>query len=955
MGDTITVLAYFNAAERADLYNTIAALTASSTMKDMFGTITMIAFVVMVFGLAVRRDQDPLEFLRWVVIVTFMQAVLVVPKARVSVVDRTGGSPPVVVDNVPLVLAFLGSATSTVGDALTRGAETVMALPDDIKFQRAGLMFGSAVFVDTLQAASVSASFRDDLTRFINNCTYYDILSGRIRADTLTTSADIWAEMATTSHALRTPIEGSPAGSLSCKDAYANLHQRWADEVTHLTRARGRILNPGAADNVMAGALLQSQIVSAYNALARISVDAVAALRQNMALNAVRDSQMIAAQRLDSASAAIVGAAQAQTEMTANLQYMAMARVAERATPRMRNVIEILCDFVFPIVVCLMILSIEHMGKILKMYVMSLAWVQLIPPLYAVLNFVMVKAGRPTLVGIASSAGALPAVNLHNIGQLSQQGLSDMAIAGYMSLFIPVIAWGLVKGGEVGGASLFNALGGPAFGAAGSTAGGLATGNVSQGNLSLDTASANNVNAHHYDVAPSVTSGFMRSTTAAGTAIVGPDGTFRFQGNQSSLGFTANFGQKIGNALTEEAASRAETARRDTATAATLRSAALLERMGVVKSYSDQQGTHQQDEIGQTAKSTKALTELNNIAAQINERLGLGASSDVGAKLIGNMALGTDIQGVLGSILRGGGKGANIGKGTGSLSTGTVDEANRKRALEAAQAYAREQVQARNVSVEDALADDFRSTDAFRWGSDLRKESISGAEASLTKSRQYTTSAERANSEAFALSHQASIVKETWAHSSMNYEGYLADRLQSDGKLGLFNRLYQSDPEKAALLAARYLADAGFHQPPQASSLTQQLDVLQDRSRQLEHKNIASEEKRFGTVSSGVDDAWRRAQEEIRAADFLDVVELKSDVHNTVILKQAVTKVETDEAESGNALKFDNMKDRLRDWLDRKSQLPGVRGPAEAPKPGSAADEQDRLHRRLFRDDPEQK
>lgn len=939
MTDTITVLAYFNAAERADLYNAIAALTASGTLKDMLRTITMIAFVVMLCGLAFRRDQEPLDFLRWIVVVTFLQTLLIVPKATVSVVDRTGGAAPVVVDHVPLVLAYIGSATSKVGDALTRGAEAVMALPDDLKFQKAGLMFGSAVFVDTLQAAPVSATFRDDLTRFVNNCTYYDILSGRIGADTLTTSTDIWAAMAATSTALLTPIGHSPTGSMPCKDAYANLDGRWSSEVTGVTQARGRILNPAAIDNTVAAALLKSQIASSYAAIAGLSVDAVAALRQNMALNAVRDSQMIAAQRLDSASAAIVGAAQAQTEMTANLQYMAMARVAERATPRMRNVIEIICDFVFPIVLCLMILATEHMGKILKTYAMTLAWVQLIPPLYAVLNFVMVRAGRPALIGIASSTTAAPSVNLQNIAQLSQQGLSDMAIAGYMSLFIPVIAWGLVKSGEVGGAALFSALGGPAFGAAGSAAGGMATGNISQGNVSLDTTSANSVNAHHYDVAPSVASGFVRSTSATGTAIMGPDGAFRFQGNQSSLGFSANFGQKIGNALTQEAANRQETARRETTTATELRSTALTERMGIMKAYTDQHGTTNADETARSSRASQSLSQLQQIAETVNDKLGLSSGSEIGRKVVGTLAAG----GVLDL------KALNIAAFKLGVDTTRIDEAGKRKALEAATGYARDQLQSRGVASEEALSDDFRKSELFQWGSQHRSESISGSEAALTKSRQHVSAAEKAQSEAQSLSRQASVVTDNWLHSSMNYEGYLASRLQQDGRLGLFNSLYQNNPEKAAQLAAGYLAETNFDVMPLLPPVTSDVNALQQFN-----KVTSMEASPAGRPEPGPDAAiehrYRHFQSNIRQEGHKDVYMIENT--RTAPVEDALQSAHEsiDANRERMTMELDKGTEPVK-ALTKRENLSGKNQPRETPRPGSVADHQDRLHKKLFKPD----
>jgi conjugal transfer mating pair stabilization protein TraG len=946
------VYAYFNVDQLATLMDGIAAITASGDFLDVFRLVAMLAFLVFIAGMATGKSQDPIEFFRWLLMVVIIHSLLLVPKADVVLIDRTGTSPPTVRSNVPIGLAFFASVTSHVGDTLTRTFETVFALPNDLQFQKNGIMFGNTVLVDTLQTVPTNTSFRDDLISFINSCTYYDIINGRISQDVFARADDAWTVMSNTSNTLSARMSTSPTGSMVCAAAYTDLNNRWGAEITQTMQTRGRVLNPHAIDNVVAGAALSSQITSTYTQLTNIAKSATDMLRQNMTLNSVRDSQMVSAQHLDAPSAAIVAAAQSQAEMTANTNYLTMARVAERAAPVIRNVIELICYAVFPLVILLLIVAGEHAGKILKAYVMSLVWVQLIPPLYAILNFAMTTASRSTLVGVAESTTTAAAVNLVNIGQMSQRGLSESAMAGYLTLCLPLIAYALVKGGEIGGSALFSAAMGPAKGGVDGSAGSVATGNISQGNVSLDTTASNNVNSNHYDTAPSMASGFSRVSSAAGTSIFGQNGEFRFQGNQSTLGLSANFGQKIGNALSSEAGQREESAIRETAAATQMRTAALVERMGIVKAFSDQHGTNNLHDASRGTRSGMAVSQLQQIAENVNEKLGLSASSSVGQRIVGTLATGgrasveATVGGGLASILPVSGK-ASVSAET-SINSQKIDDASKQKTFDAAVAYAKDQLQSRNVTSEQALSADFRTSEAYQWGQQNRTESVKGEEAAMTSATQHTRNAESARSKAFALSQQASTVQEQWLHSSMDYTGYLADRLHQDGKLDAFNMLYQTDPDRAARMAASYLAETSFDAMPTPARVSTNLQDVQDRSPALSGKSVDGEHSRHQSeVGDGTASAYRKHQGAVRGHGYHqgDVAnEVESKVNSAVDANMDA--IYRQEAAIAPAVAAG--KDKTADQLRRDAQIPGLKGPSDKPGPGSAAEHQDNVHRDLF-------
>ena len=933
---SVTVYTYFNVNQVATLMDGIAAITASATYLDIFRTVAILGFMVFVAGMMVGKAQDPLEFFRWLIIMVLVHSILLVPKTTVIIVDRTGTAQPTVRANVPAGFAFFASITSHVGDSLTRAFEAVFAMPDDLRFQRNGMMFGSTVLTETLQTVAVTPAFRDDLTKFVTNCTYYDIISGRVNQDTLSKSGDVWGVMASTSNALTTPISTAPEGSMTCVDAYGSLNGRWAAEIKTTMQTRGRILNPAAMNNVLAGSLLDSQIGASYAQLTGISKTATDMLRQNMSINALRDSQMISAQHFDSTSNAIIGAAQAQAELTTNLNYIAMARVAERAAPGIRNVVEIICYAVFPLVLLLLVIAGEHAGKMLKAYVMSLVWIQLIPPLYAVLNFVMTSVSQTKLVGIASSTGASSVVNLLNIGQLSQHGLSDMAIAGYMTLSLPVIAWALVKAGEVGGASLFSAVMSPASSSSSHVAGSMAAGNVSQGNVSLDSTSANNVNSNHYDTAPSMSAGYSRVSTASGTSTAGNDGTYRFQGNQSSLGFGANFGQKIGNALTAEASSRQEVASRESDTASQMRTAALVTRMGILRAYADQQGTSNLDEAAHGTRSGQSVAQLQQIAENVNKRLGLSASSNVGQKIVGTLSTGGKI-----------GFDAKIVGGDLGVSSNRVNDAGKQKSFDAAVGYARDQLSSNNISSDQALSADFRNSSAYQWGTQNRAESVKAEEASLNSAKQHAHNAEVAKSDAFSLSSQARTVSDNWLHYSMNYEGYIASRLHQEGKLDAFNMLYQSNPEQAARMAAGYLAETNFDVMPSMRTVSANLGDVQAGSPELKGKSLRSESVGRTPGPDTTSQEFKAQQKHVAKSGYVTPHAIQNKIAPIVVEAEQSTRTELSNKRSDLVPQIEAAKLEAGTTLERKNAGKGW-NEENSPAANSNASIQDAAHDSLF-------
>lgn len=922
-----TIYAYFNTEQVATLMDAVASLTASADYWGLFKVLVVLSFIVFVAGLALGKQQEPMEFFRWIIILVCVHSLLLIPKADVVIVDRTGQSSPQVRDNVPLGLAFFASLTSHMGDYLTRAFETVFALPTDLQFQRNGLMFGNTLLDATLKATPASIEFQNDFNNFVANCTYYDVMAGRVSGDLLTRSKDVWDVMANTGNAIVTPYANE--GAIPCSDAYSKLDARFPSVIADVMKIYGKTYNPDSANNNVASALLGNQIESAYTNLSNISSRATQILRQNMSLNMLRQSQTKSAQGLGGASEQIVNRAVTEAEQTSNTQYLAAARVAERAAPVLRNIVEIIAYAIFPIIVLILVVSGEHAGKVLKSYVMTLVWVQLIPPLYAILNYVMTSASQRNLVGVATAddSSAQAGVSLVNLASLGNTALSDVAIAGYLSLSIPVIAWAIVKGGEVGGAALFSGAIGSITGSSGTAAADAARGNVNQGNVSTNNTSSNTTKTNSYDVAPTITSGFTRVTNGQGTATYGPGSSFIYQTNQSSLGFNASFGSKIAQSLTNQARQSESVASEMSAQARQLQTSAVSDRIGVMQRWLTYSGSGTDSERQTFSRSEHAFAQMASTANEINQSLGLAAGHEMGRRLSAEMYLAGS-GGVKWD------KVVSIGAETG-IKSSTLNEAGTRKNLEASLERGRQTLSTSTYTANDAVGDQFSQSRAYDHGRRHDQESIKGIEANLTKANEYQQQASVNYNRSQELSAQASQVTENWTTMSMNAEAFVAKRLQENGLLGAYTWAYQNKPEYAAQLAseqlAPYLNSPPTPVPPQAMSV----EELAQQAPSLPSGVLA---ERYNNEKSDLPNSVSQANVENRQR-------VLSSGFTTVAPRDTVSGiVKTEFDETGSKIRdgkrttgqeFTEAGNKADHDLNPGNQLPGMK-PKEDAAPGSA-------------------
>ena len=648
------IYAYQNSDSLFGIFNAAAAIHASSDYLAAVAAVAFCGFIAALIAYAFAPEK--LQGWKWLATVVLVFSVLIVPRVTVGIVDKTGGSAVKVVANVPFGVAVLGSLTSTIGHTLTQLFETAFqvipgagGLPGELSYEKNGLMFGNRLIRHTGGVVFQDPGFRTDLINYIHNCTMYDLIDGTVDPGVFAASDDVWALMATPNPARFTTLTGA-AGAVNvdtCPNAYINLNARLP---TQITRIQGKLafqLNP-TLPGAPAAAAIAGQIQQAYvkNNIATAAATAADLIRQNAVLNAMEDTSSIIGQKVNDPAAMVLAVGRAQAVAQQNATWLNYGKVAEQALPVFRNVIEAVTYALFPLLILLLLLTSGRETMIaFKGYAAILIWIQLWPPLYAVLNYMASIYAAYDLAAAADLGTGVRALSLQTASTIYSRAISGEAVVGYLAISIPFIAWAALKRMENFGTALVGGLSG-LQGTLSGTTGSAAVGNVALGNVAMD----------QFQLAPNRTSAFMGNwqhdlsgNTFSSNALTGRTAVslLRNQGYASRVVSMRVAEQDVTDASRQVVAARGE------AVAATNeRSAALTDAFtrGLTKLRSSREST------GSTASSFEQWGETLNRLDQITKsvasttglsqaqvaRIALGASAHLG--------LGTPVAGAQGSV-----------------------------------------------------------------------------------------------------------------------------------------------------------------------------------------------------------------------------------------------------------------------------------------------------------------
>ncbi len=621
------IYAYQNAESLFGIFNAAAAIHASNDYASALAAVGALGFMAALLAYAFAPEK--LQGWKWLATVVLVFGLLILPKVSVGIVDKTGGSAVKVVDNVPFGVAMLGSLTSSIGHTLTGLFETAFqnipgpgALPSQLTYEQNGLMFGNRLIRATGKVVFQDPNFRTDLTNFIHNCTLYDLIDGTLAPATFAASGDVWPLMATPNPARFSTLSGGGAVAVdTCPNVYGSLDGRLPAQVSRLQGRLAFTMNPTLPAATAAG-VIAGQVQQAYlkNGIADATATAADLIRQNAIVNAVNDTGAIIGQKINDPAAMVLAVGRAQAIAQQNATWLNYGKVAEQALPVFRNVIEALAYALFPLLVLLLLLTSGRESMLaFKGYVVLLVWIQLWPPLYAVLNYMASIYAAYDLAAAADLGTGVKALSLQTASSIYSGAVSGEAIVGYLAISIPFIAWAALKRMEALGSALVGGLSG-LQGTLSAASGSAAAGNLSLGNVAMDQVR----------LSPNRTSAFMSSSQ---NDLNGNTFSTNALTNRTAVSLLRNQGfasrvvsMRVSEQDVQDASRQVDAARTEAVTASTERSTVLSEAFSkglskVKASSSSTVSTSSSfEQLGQT------IDRLDQISRSVSESTGLAQS-----------------------------------------------------------------------------------------------------------------------------------------------------------------------------------------------------------------------------------------------------------------------------------------------------------------------------------------
>lgn len=571
MGSVYTIYCYFNSEQIQGILNAVVMLVGSGGVDGDYLSLVRVAaimgmFMAMCYGFLRARGEDAAHYL---VMVAIFYSTLFVPRVTVQIEDHggVGTGAPIVVDNVPLGLAFFASSTSHIGYWLTEKTETFFSLPDtSLQLSQHGLMGGPRALRMAQSAAMPDPVLAQDMINFMRDCINPELVASPTLVNALLTSTNIWNDLGPTGIGVLNPgrmvtLSGA-TGAVTCDDAYTNkLGPRLAPAATSEFARIAQMISPNAPA-ATAQTMLTALLPAAESLIMTSSASTTEGIRQRMMINMLNDTSANMAQIMNDPSAAQTALGAAMATSNANTAYSVMARLAQETLPLVRNSIELVVLGVFPIVLILIIIAGSKGGLVLRSYVMTMLWIQLWAPLYAIVNYVGTMAGAKSMKAALASVDG---VSVTNAAQLLNTTISAEAIAGMLTISVPMIALAIIKGGETALSGISAGITGPADRAATKVGEQVGSGNVSAGNISWGNFSTNNAAANHSNTAFAYTTpnrGDIQtefgSMTYRGSQAGKPNAVGNLTGEFGNLGVTGSHGARVEQAKVGTSGDRAE-------------------------------------------------------------------------------------------------------------------------------------------------------------------------------------------------------------------------------------------------------------------------------------------------------------------------------------------------------------------------------------------------------------
>ena len=742
-----------------NVLNAVASWTGAGGYKSLIQVTMVMGLALAVIVLAFNQDWR--AWLNWFLGATLIYMCLMVPRIDVHVTDRVNpGLAPANVANVPIGLALMASFTSQVGDYLTRSAELVFGLPDDLNYSRNGMIYGARLLEATRSLRISDPEFAANLDEHVRQCVFYDLLLGRYSMKQLAESDDIWATIAPGSAAraqkflTRQADDSVTASIFTCREAYTALSNQWAGLIDAMALSSGRQLYPRQTA-ALAKIKLLADLPVAYQYLSGVSKSASDIFRQVLTINAMNQAMHGFAGA--SGSSGIDVFAQTRADIQTERTYASIAENAMKWVPILNVVLTVVFYAMFPVIFPLFLMP--KTGPVaLRGYVTGFFYLAAWGPLFVILHMILMFKGA----GDVAAAGGGTGLTLASFAGMTDVNRDIGLLAGYLVASVPFLAGGIAKGALAISGHATSYLN-PSQNAAEEAAREASTGNVSLGNSNLDNSTVFSRQFAQGALNPSISYGAAqtRGFSEAGTQTTSFSEAEFATVPSSQYPFTPTLGKDFTGRLSTMASQSRGQSETYSNLAQQSTSSAITSFNEIRNAYSQGRSFEAVSGTGSSDSVGTAFSEVDNASTTLQRQFGLSrrAADDITVSWFLNGEATAGVGGSLGPVEVGAKARGGRNQSWTDSDVGIASE-DRNRIIGTLQQLS----ESRNWT---STRDGFLRQTSSSSNSQIATSSA-GLSRSLTEGQSYTVEARRSEELASRLDHQATWYEGSNAAGSLN-------------------------------------------------------------------------------------------------------------------------------------------------------------------------------------------
>lgn len=527
------------------VFNALATFFNGTSWVDLMFMVGAIAILITTVQFFFSRD--PNQILMYFFSYLLITALLLTPKVTVRIDDSSGIGRTYLVDNVPIGVAAPISYATQFMYGMANAIDTIFRLPNDAAYSKSGMLFGSKVIGLTHQVSIQDSKLKNYWSQYLQNCIRKDItINNKYTWSDFAHATDIFEFLRNhrPSPVRRILMDGD---FITCKEALPKLENLFNAEADKQWPLLGNWANVGRIGQERG--VIKAAVANSYNTFFNINKGASETLRQNLAINAVRDGLYDGAASVN-ASASAFNYARTHSQMQTQSVLTTMGLNAMEWLPIIHSALILLlaCS---SIPVFLMAFIPNMTARVLKGYCGGFFLIALWPMYFSFINMIMTY--QLEAAG-ANTTDLMKGMTLNSADPIVALHMKYAAIAGGLMMLVPFIAKASLSGGMaiVGAAtqqvvSMLNSNAARAASAA-------ASGDISYGVVQTDTWQTNTANSNKFDTTYSnQTYGALTQRADGSSTTLLPSGSaiYNTQGAVSKATFDITSGDVQTRALSQ--------------------------------------------------------------------------------------------------------------------------------------------------------------------------------------------------------------------------------------------------------------------------------------------------------------------------------------------------------------------------------------------------------------------